>query len=121
MFRIVKYMAVAHIYRRSKKPIVTVGILTVVLILSVLILNDFIQEIQSGRYLLLVLKWMLVLVLLAAIVKNIQKVIKAVKAPPAKPVKTAGFNVKKERILSKEHLLSKRERIIANYKKGVSS
>ena len=121
MFRIIKYIAAAHIYRRSKKPIAAIGVLTAVLMLSVLILNDFIQEMQSGRYLLLLLKWTLVLVLLAAIAKNIQKVIRAVKAPPAKPARVAGFNAKKERILAKEYLLSRRERIIANYKKGVSS
>jgi hypothetical protein len=121
MFRIVKYIAAAHIYRRSKKPIVAIGVLTAVLILSVLILNDFIREVEDGRYLLLFLKWGVVLMLLAAIAKNIQKVIKTVKTPPAKPARTAGFHTKKERILAKEHLLSRRERIIAHYKKGVTS
>ena len=116
MLKILKYIFVANLYKKAKKSFVMLFIYVVALILLNLIFDDILSiTTGAGMYILLLTKWVVILSLLSLIGFSILKIINVAtntfevkKEQPAK-------DMKKDRILAKEKLLSKSDLILQKY------
>ncbi len=126
MFRALKYLFLASLYKKAKKSFVMLFVYVVLLILFSLIMNDVMSIATGGIvYMLLPLKWIVILCLLGLIAfsalkifnvaanqfksKSIDKETKSIKQTPS--------STKKERILTKEKLFTQSDLILQKYMK----
>ncbi|HHH72521.1 MAG TPA: hypothetical protein ENL04_01680 [Sulfuricurvum sp.] len=105
----------SHIWRRNKMALLRALFFFGALMVSVLILNDFIALASSGVALMLIaLKWVLVLGLLAGGVRSLMRVRLHERVP--KPEAFRPPEPKREHILSRARLKSRSERIMEHYR-----
>lgn len=125
MFQILKYFFVINLYKKAKKQFAILVILLITILLSGLIISDVMTVVSGPKlYVLIGLKWMIVLLMILFIVLTLLKIIEL--ASPATIIKhTKEFsadheavNRKKEITLNKERLLTESEMIIQKYTKG---
>ena len=117
MFRFAKYYMLINLYKRAKKNIIRVFLSVFVMVLISYLFTDIIVIAgEENKYGLLAIKWLILLVSIFVIVINIRQVLKIVSSPFAKEANDPVIDVKKERILAKEHLMTKSERIIEKYR-----
>ncbi len=101
-----------NLYKRAKKNIMGVLLSVLMIVLVSYLFADFIViASEENSYGLLALKWLILLVLIFVIVLNIRQVVKVASSPFGREI-----DVKKERILAKEKLMTKSDRIIAKYR-----
>ena len=122
MFKVFKYLFIANLYHKAKRSILGAAIMLLLLVISTFIMND-ILSVASGseKYLFLLLKWVLVLFFMAMVGYFLLKVFNAasssisIKSRDTEPMIE---DIKKKRILGKNHLLSKSDRIMDKYVKA---
>ena len=126
MFKALKYFFLANLYRKAKKRFMMLFIYVVSLILVSFIINDL-MSISTGItvYILLLIKWIVILSLLSLIGFNILKIFNIAINPfenkEAEVLQDTkehtSKNTKKERILAKEKLFTRSDLIFQKYKK----
>ena len=126
MFKILKYFFVISLYKKAKKQFVILAISLITILLSGLMISD-VMTVVSGLdlYILIVLKWCIILSMILLIALTLLKIIKlATPAPIIKKLikevtvaKEAG-NSKKETTLKKDRLFTESEMILHKYEKG---
>ena len=120
MFKALKYLLFAGLYKKAKKSFLILFGSIVTLILINLIISDAVG-VSSGTsiFFLLITKWISNLFLLWLIGFNILKIFNIATNPftsePSKPKATKESDGKKNRILDKETLFTKSDLIIQKY------
>ncbi|MDF1884130.1 hypothetical protein JHD49_09280 [Sulfurimonas sp. SAG-AH-194-C21] len=122
MYRVLKYVFMANTYKRAKSSFITLFLSFMGLVLSVWIISDF-MSVSSGVmvYVLLLLKWVMILSLISLMGYSILKIINVASNPFAtkdKPVVVQDV-YKKEYILNKAVLRSKSDLIVEKYLKDL--
>jgi len=125
MMKFFKYLLLARVFKKSKKNIIILTISFILLIFSVLIINDLINvSTKAVAYMLLLSKWIIVFILSISIFFNLSKILNTFYSPLSiknDKEKTStdaiNQNYKKEKILAKEKLLTQSDLIIQKYKK----
>jgi len=126
MFKAFKYLLLAKLYKRAKKSFVILFASLVSLFIVSLIINDLLS-IATGMsvYILLTVKWVIILGLLALIFYSFIKILNIALTPfedVTIPVfkKEEKHDDKKEYILSKEKLHTKSDLIMQKYMKDLT-
>ena len=118
MQKLVKYILIYNVYKRVRKNIFMTLLSVFFVMISVYFFNDMLQIADSNsKSAYLVAKWITLFFLLAVATYNISKILKAI-ATPLKKVDTLSISPQKEKILSKEQLVSRSDLIISKYKKS---
>jgi len=112
----------ANLYNKAKRSLLGAGIMLVLLVISTFIMNDILTVASdSEKYIFLLVKWILVLFFMAMFGYYLLKVFNVATAPIRSKTKESEPVVrdnKKERILAKEQLLRKSDRIMDKYVKA---
>lgn len=122
MFRTLKYLLLANLYKKAKNSFVMLFVYTVLLILFTFIIND-ILSVSTGSmvYVVLLTKWVVIFSLLALIGFSVLKIFNVASKPFDKgensKSETAYKDTKKEKILSKEKLSTTTDLIMKKYTK----
>ena len=122
MFRALKYLLLANLYKKAKKSFVMLFVFTVLLILFTFIVND-ILSVSTGAmvYVVLLTKWIVIFSLLALMGFSVLKIFNVASKPFDKgedsKSETAYKDTKKEKILSKEKLSTTTDLILKKYTK----
>ncbi len=119
MFKMLKYIFIVNIYKKTKSNVVAVGMAVSFLFLTAFVSSDFIGATQgSEKYILILLKWLAIGLLLWVIVRNVKKIWKvATDSVQLKMSEPTNKDLKKERILGKDRLQSRSDLILKKYKK----
>lgn len=124
MFKTLKYLLLANLYTKAKRSFIALFISIVSLILVTFIMGDIIS-VTSGisLYMLIALKWFMVLAILGFIAFSILKIINIATSPFSKDtvVRTKAIlaaDMKREKILNKEKLFTKSDSILEKYIKA---
>lgn len=118
MQKLVKYIFIYNVYKRVRKNIFITLLSLFFIVISIYFFNDMLQIVDSNsRSAYLAAKWVTLFFLLAVATYNISKILKAI-ATPLKKVDTLSISPQKEKILSKEQLVSRSDLIISKYKKS---
>jgi len=126
MFKTLKYLFLASLYKKAKKSFVMLFTCIVSLILFSLIMNDVINITTSEIiYMLLPLKWIVILFLFSLIAFSVLKIFNIAANPfesklidkETENIKQTLNNTKKERILAKEKLFTQSDLILQKYMK----
>ena len=127
MFKTLKYLFLASLYKKAKKSFVMLFTCIVSLILFSLIMNDVINITTSEIiYMLLPLKWIVILFLFSLIAFSVLKIFNIAANPfesklidkETENIKQTLNNTKKERILAKEKLFTQSDLILQKYMKN---
>ncbi len=128
MFKTLKYLFLARVYKRAKKSFILLSGSLISLLLVSLILNDAISVAGGiSVYVLLVVKWAVILSLLVLAGYSALKIVNIAFSPFGEDKKTSvaalGMQTekdgKKEYILNKEILLTKSDQILEKYMKDL--
>ena len=123
MFKIMKYLFVINLYKRAKKQFVILVFSLATIILSSLILSD-VMTVASGLslYLLIALKWIIILSLMFLMVLSILKILELALPVPINTKQTnvievhnEAVNRKKEIILNKGRIFTESDMILQKY------
>lgn len=124
MFKTLKYLLLANLYTKAKRSFIALFISIVSLMLVTFIMGDIIS-VTSGisLYMLIALKWFMVLAILGFIAFSILKIINIATSPFSKDtvVHTEAIleaDMKREKILNKEKLFTKSDSILEKYIKA---
>ena len=126
MFKILKYFFVISLYKKAKKQFVILAISLITILLSSLIISD-VMTVASGLYLyvLIVVKWMIILSMTLLIALTLLKIMELATPIPiiiknTKQITAANeaANGKKETTLKKDRLFTESEMILQKYAKG---
>ena len=121
MFKVLKYLMFANLYNRAKKSFFILFGSIISIILISLIINDAVSVANGiSVYILLIIKWVSILSLMALIGFTILKIINIATTPftSEKVVSSTDETVvdrKKDLILNKEKLFTKRDLILQKY------
>lgn len=124
MFKVLKYLFVANLYKKTKNSFLGIFVSVIALIVLSLIVNDLIS-VASGMnvYILLIIKWVGIFFLLGFIGYSVLKIVNAITTPFTTEEKAVSTNTvvmldnKKDRILAKEKLNTKSDLILQKYMK----
>ena len=126
MFKTLKYLFLASLYKKAKKSFMMLVVYVVSLILFSLIINDVIDVATGGLvYILLSIKWIVILSLVSLIAFNLLKIFNIAINPFESTSTDKEIDVtkqkpsvlKKERILAKEKLFTQSDLILQKYMK----
>lgn len=126
MFKTLKYLFLASLYKKAKKSFVVLFAYVVSLILFSLMMNDVISVATGGIvYILLPMKWIVILSLLGLIAFSVLKIFNIASNPfdskdKDENTKQTPSSTKKERILAKEKLFTQSDLILQKYMKDES-
>ncbi len=117
MFKIAKYYLLLNLYQRAKGNIIAIVVSVFAMIFIAYLFGDLIAMAEgSSKYGLVTIKWLILFLLMVVIVFNLRKTVKKLSIPFAKEGKEPTHDVKKERILTKEHLVSRSDLILNKYR-----
>ena len=126
MFKALKYLLYASLYQKAKSSFITLLVSMVVLVVGSFMMNDIIG-VSSGMtlYMLMMVKWVLIITMLGLISFSLLKIINIAMNPFSSKTATPEVvkvtepvvDTKKENILNKEQILTKSEMILQKYKK----
>lgn len=119
MFKTLKYLFLASLYKKAKKSFMMLFVYVVSLVLFIFFISD-ILSIATGLffYIVLAVKWVVILALLALISFSLLKIFNIASNPfETKEKKLVLKDTKKEKILSKEKLLTQSDLILQKYMK----
>ena len=119
MFKTLKYLFLASLYKKAKKSFIMLFVYFVALMLSMFLLSD-ILSIATGPfvYIVLAVKWTVIPVLLALISFSIVKIFNIASNPfDSKGEELTVKDTKKEKILSKQKLHTQSDLILQKYMK----
>ena len=122
MLKVFKYLFMANLYQKAKRSVLGAGIMILLLIVTTFLMNDLLA-VASGRekYIFILLKWALILFFMSMLgyyllkVFNVASMSVGLKSKDVKPVVA---DVKKERILGKDQLVRRSDRIMDKYVKA---
>jgi hypothetical protein len=125
MFRALKYIFVISLYKKTKKQFLILAIAIMIILVSSLMINDIMTTV-SGKYiyLLILIKWMIILSMILLVILSLLKILKVLTSNPIikfskeKVVSNNIINKKKDIILKKDKLLTESETIINKYKEN---
>jgi hypothetical protein len=127
MFKALKYLFLANLYKKAKKSFVMLFGSVATLILFTFIVND-ILSISAGAMVVLVMsiKWIVIIFLLAFIVLNVLKILNVATKPFESKkenveVVSESEDLKKHKILSKDKLFTQSDLIYQKYTKAKES
>ncbi len=115
MFKIAKYYLLLNLYQKTKRNMIAIVVFFVLFIVSTYMFGDLIAM-ADEKFGLVIAKWIVILVLLAVIAFNIVQLFKAVPVPFKKEECDGVADLRKEKIVSKEHLLSRSDLIVNKYR-----
>jgi len=125
MFKAFKYLLLASLYKKAKKSFVILFISIVALLLVSFIMDDM-MSISFGipLYLLILVKWILILILWSVIGFSILKIFN-IATNPFKPQEDkisqdqqpSNRDIKKDRVLAKDELFTQSDLIMQKYMK----
>jgi len=115
MFKLAKYYFIFTLLGQSKRNILAFVVSLALFIIAVNIFSDLIA-ISHSRETLIMAKWIVLLLLLAVMAYHLMQIYKRARLPFTKEDASAEVDVRRERIVSKEHLVSKQERILNKYR-----
>lgn len=119
MFRIVKYYFILNLYQKTKRNMVAIIVSVFFMTLVPYFFTDFIDMVESSdRYVPVIWKWILLLFLLSILIFNVLRIFKAIHIPFLKEQKVKSPDFRKERILEKDHLLSRSDLILKKYREN---
>ena len=117
MFRLAKYYILLNLYRRVKRNIFTVLISMLMIFVVSFIFSDLRKIIVGeGTYIIIAVKWTILLSLGVLMVLNLFRIVKAVSVPFGKDDNQCIDDPQKEKILTKENLLSRSDQVIYKYR-----
>ena len=126
MFKALKYLLYATLYKKAKNSFITFFVSMIVLVVGSFMMNDIIG-VSSGMtlYIFIITKWILVIAMLGLISFSLLKIINIAINPFSSKTQTPEVvkateptvDTKKENILNKEHIFTKSEMILQKYKK----
>ena len=120
MFGLFRYFAFAQLYKRTRRSFVVLGISLATLIVTGHLVGDFAAAAHGGmRYLLLAFKWAVILGLLALIGRSLLSIL-SVAAEPFQKRAPAAVDERKDRMMGKERLQSRSDRILQRYEERSS-
>jgi len=117
MFKMAKYYVLVNFYRKARKNIVLILVSLMMMVMLSYLFSDLVAMDEHMGYLIIV-KWMMYFTLLSVIIWNVQKMKSVAILPFGKENVETVVDVKKENILKKEQLLSRRELILNKYRSG---
>ena len=122
MFKLLKYLLLANLYKRAKKKIILFLGTLFTLIFFTLILNDLLSVADGVNiYLLLITKWVGIFAIFAFMVRTLLQIISMATTLSHKDdtptYSSTTKESKKEHILAKERLYTKSETILEKYMK----
>ncbi len=121
MFKVLKYILYAGLYKKMKRNFNTLFVAIIILILFNLIISDLMSVTKDVTiYSMVTLKWILNLSLLGLIVFNFSKIINVAMNPfSSKEIKgvTSDNLTRENKILSKDVLFTKSDLILQKYMK----
>jgi len=115
MFKIAKYYFLLSLYQKTKRNILAIMLFTMLFLVSSYIFTDLIAMAEEKLGLVLA-KWTVILILLAVIAFNVSQIYKALPTLFKQKEKAQRVDSKKEKIISKERLLSRSDMIINKYR-----
>jgi hypothetical protein len=123
MFKTLKYLFLASLYKKAKKSLLMLCAYVVSLILFSFMINDVINVATGGIvYILLPIKWIVILSLLGLIAFSVLKIFNIASNPFEAKDKKRDENTKqipsgtkRERILAKEKLFAQSDLILQKY------
>jgi len=126
MFKILKYFFVISLYKKTKKQFLILAISLITILLSSLIISDFIAVSSDlNLYFLIVLKWAIILTMIVFIALALLKIMKRATLTPGIikhtkyiAVDDETVNSKKEITLKKDRLFTESEQILQKYTRG---
>jgi len=123
MFKVIKYLLLANLYKKAKKSILLLVGLFSFLLFFTLIINDLLS-VESGINIqvLLLVKWIVIFTLVMFMVRTILQIINRAKAPFESEEVTSSQKIKelankKEYILNRKRLLTEKDVILQKYMK----
>ena len=117
MFKLAKYYMLLNLYKRAKKNIIAILTSLVAMIFVSYIFSDIIGVIDSSsRYGFVAMKWLLLLGLVWVIVFNVRKMLKTISLPFKSGGNDGVIDERKEKLLAKEQLMSRSDRIVEKYR-----
>ncbi len=126
MFKVIKYLFLANLYKKAKKSFVMLFIYVISLILISFIINDL-MAISTGAmvYILLLVKWIAILSLLSLTGFSVLKIFNVASNPFEEKQDAVSTDdsiqvpqdTKRERILAKEKLFTRSDLILQKYMK----
>ncbi len=118
MFKIAKYYFLLSWYKKTKRNIVALIVFAVLFVVSTYMFGDLIAM-ADDKLGLVIAKWITILVLLTVIAFNMVQLFKVVPVPFKKEESDRVADQRKEKIISKEHLLSRSDLIVNKYRDNI--
>ena len=115
MFKFAKYYFILNWFKKAKRNMLAIVVLVVLLFVSSYMFNDLIAM-ANEKFELVVAKWIVIVLFLGVITFNLIQMFKAIPSFFRREVKSKIIDEKKERIVTKEYLLSRSDLIIGKYK-----
>ena len=120
MFKLLKYLLLANLYKKAKRKIILFVGTLFTLIFFTLILNDLLSIVDGVNiYLLLITKWVGIFALFTFMVRTLLQIISMTTTLSYKDDTPTSSSTtkesKKEHILAKERLYTKSETILEKY------
>jgi len=116
MFRAVKYYLMTRVYQKAKSNLIVVLLSLIALIIVTMLFSDPIAVTgEDSRYVLVAAKWIVILLLLAVIAYHLSRIIRVLPFSGEEPARSSDH--RKMKLIEKERLVSRSERIYAKYRK----
>ena len=115
MFKLAKYYFLLNIYQKRKRNLIAIVISLLLLVVTSYLFSDLIIMAEN-KLGLVVAKWIILLFMLAVIVVNIRQIFTGIQYPFQTEKYDQPVDLKKEKILSKEKLVSRSDLILNKYR-----
>ena len=115
MFKMAKYYLILTLFQKTKRNIIALVVSLMLFVVTLYLFGDLIAMTES-RGILIMAKWAVLLLLLVVMSFNLIQVLNAVRIPFSSENTSKTVDLRKEMIVSKEHLVNKSERIINKYR-----
>jgi len=118
MFRAVKYYLMTRVYQKAKGNLIVVLLSLMALIIVTMLFGDLIAVTGEGsRYVLVGAKWIVILSLLALIVYHLGRIVRVLPFAGEEPARSS--DPRKTKLIEKERLVSRSERIFEKYRNTI--
>lgn len=119
MFKVARYYILLNLYQKVKRNIIAVMLSVFLLIVTIYLFGDLIDMAEeNNKYYFVYTKWIFLFFLLSLIAINIIKILNTIRIPFSNDQKETDVDVRKEKIIAKEHLLSRSDLILDRYRTG---
>ncbi len=117
MFKLAKYYVLINLYKQSKQNVLIVLAALVLFVILAFIFGDLMLMTKGDeKYILLMVKWIVLLLLIFIAVWNISKALRKVQHPFVQEKNNDVFDVRKEKLMGKKYLQNRSELILNKYR-----